>query len=332
MSYEMMRSELRDQLDRDGCQDADAVIRALDRIAVAYSVTRTGTDLSTVTEDGLPEIVKTYIVCRLYEGVSRKTADGWKYILGDYCRHLGKPVQQATTNDIRVYLIRYKERRHISDRTLETKRGTISSFYKWLAQENQIPSNPCASIKPIKYHVNPRLALDQMETAMVQEACEGIRERAIVEMLLSTGIRIGELETASRRDIDWKTNAITVTGKGNKTRTVRFSDKSGLLLKEYFLSREDDNDALFVSDRAPHTRLCRKTYERMIEGIRVRRGIDKPLTPHILRHTFATRMVNAGAQITTVQKILGHASPATTMIYAEISDRMTFREHERCIG
>lgn len=159
--------------------------------------------------------------------------------------------------------------------------------------------------------------------------CETDREKAMVEVLYSTGCRISEVQQMNINDIDFQNQSIRVIGKGDKERTVFFNVKALIYLKKYLNSRTDDDPALFVSMAKPHRRITVRTFQREIKKVAERAAVKKNVHPHVFRHTLATLMLENGADITTVQDVLGHASPKTTMIYAQRSEQKKAENYRR---
>lgn len=226
-----------------------------------------------------------------------------------------------------MYLYNTQENRGISNRTLDGRRAAIHAFFEWAAGEGYVDKNPCRSIKNIKYERIQKKPLTDMELERIRQVCKTIREKAMVEFLYSTGARVTEACTVKKTDVDFHKGEVVVLGKGNKHRTTYLNARSKLLLKQYLASRDDDSEYLFVSERKPHGALKKEAIERIIKLIGERAELDRPLTPHLFRHTLATLMLQRGTPITEVQKILGHVNINTTMIYAKVADEDVKASH-----
>lgn len=268
----------------------------------------------------LPDFYKTYIVSRKIEGLSQKTLENYNLYLDDFFFNVNKNANDITANDIRVYLYTTQENRGISNRTLDSRRAAIHAFFEWAAGEGYIDKNPCISIKNIKYERIEKKPLTDMELEKIRQTCETVREKAMVEFLYSTGARVTEACTVKLSDIDFYKGEVIVFGKGSKHRKTYLNARSKLLLKQYLSSRNDDTEYLFVSERKPHGALKKEAIERIIKLIGERAELDRPLTPHLFRHTLATHLLKRGTPITEVQKILGHVNINTTMVYAKVAD------------
>lgn len=275
----------------------------------------------------LPDFYKAYIVSRKIEGLSKKTLELYNLYLDDFFFTINKNAEDITANDIRVYLYNAQESRGLSNRTLDSRRTAIHAFFEWAANEGYIGKNPCRVIKNIKYERVEKKPLTDMELERIRQVCETVREKALVEFLYSTGARVTEVCGVKKTDIDFYKGEVIVLGKGNKHRKVYLNARSKLLLGQYLTSRDDDSEYLFVSERKPHNVLKKEAIERNIRLIGERAELDRPLTPHLFRHTLATLMLQRGTPITEVQKILGHVNINTTMIYAKVSDEDVKASH-----
>lgn len=275
----------------------------------------------------LPDFYKTYIVSRKIEGLSKKTLELYNLYLDDFFFTVNKNAEDITANDIRVYLYNVQESRGLSNRTLDSRRTAIHAFFEWAANEGYIGKNPCRVIKNIKYERIEKQSLTDMELERIRQTCKTVREKALVEFLYSTGARVTEVCGVKKADIDFYKGEVVVLGKGNKHRTTYLNARCKLLLKQYFAIRDDESEYLFVSERKPHKVLKKEAIERIVRIIGERSELDRPLTPHLFRHTLATLMLQRGTPITEVQKILGHVNINTTMIYAKVSDEDVKASH-----
>lgn len=275
----------------------------------------------------LPDFYKAYIVSRKIEGLSKKTLELYNLYLDDFFFTVNKKAEDITANDIRVYLYNVQESRGLSNRTLDSRRTAIHAFFEWAANEGYIGKNPCRVIKNIKYERIEKQPLTDMDLERIRQVCETVREKALVEFLYSTGARVTEVCGVKKTDIDFYKGEVIVLGKGNNHRKVYLNARSKLLLGQYLASRNDDSEYLFVSERKPHKPLKKEAIERVVRIIGERAELDRPLTPHLFRHTLATLMLQRGTPITEVQKILGHVNINTTMIYAKVSDEDVKASH-----
>ena len=280
----------------------------------------------------LPECFKVYLVSRKIEGLSDKTLELYKMYLDDFFSRIDKDITDITPNDIRAYLYYTQKERNISNRTLDSRRSAIHAFFEWAANEGYIGKNPCRAIKVIKYERKEREGLTAIELEKVRMACKNIREKALVEFLYSTGARVTEACTIKISDVDFEKGEVWLFGKGSKHRKSYITAKCALYLSEYLNSRNDESKYLFVSERKPHNSLKKEAVERVIRNLGKRSGIGRELFPHLFRHTVATDMIQKSIPITDVQRMLGHVSVNTTMVYAKVKDEDVKNNHRKYIG
>ena len=308
------------------------VMGAVDKVGSEFDVTRKVTALVPLNAAGTRMILE-YLACKSLEGLSKLTLYTYHTTLMHFLRWLRKPLDEVESGDIRLFLYQYQQRQHVSNRTLDHIRQNIKVFFAWAVDEGKISHNPCASIHPIKYTAKPRAALSQLELEYIRRACGGMRDRAIVETLYSTGCRVSELCGMTRSDINWQDRTVQVLGKGNKFRTCFINAKAFVALKDYLASRDDDDPHLFVSERKPHQGLSRYAVEKIVRDIsdRAYRQTGKRVTPHIFRHTTATTALQNGMPVENVSRMLGHSQIETTMIYAEVKTTDVHRDHMRFV-
>lgn len=272
------------------------------------------------------EKVNQFIATKKLEGFSKYSINSYQIHLKHFTESVAKPIKEITANDIREYLNGFE---HLKPSSLATKIWTLKSFFTWLVEEEILEINPMRKIKPPKLEKNLPKALTIEELEMLREHCQTLRERAFIEVFYSTGGRLEEIQKANKKDINWQNNSLRVTGKGNKQRDVFLSVRAAYHLRKYLNSRDDDCEALFVTERRPYRRLSKRVYQKDIKRIAERAGIEKNVHPHVLRHTFATLTLNNGAELSVVQQLLGHESPVTTQIYARVTDERKKETHKR---
>ena len=316
--YEHFRNELVSKLSKTQLKSSDlmTVLSAIDSIANNYDFKEKSTEL-VVYNDIFPKLAELFLQSKKLEGLSENSLTLYRGRLKIFFETMQKNPEEVTTNDIRCFLVGYQKRTGISDRTLDKFRQIINVFYTWLTDEEYITKNPCRNIKEIKYEVTPRRSLTRMELEMIRRACKTKRDLAIVDTLYSTGCRVSELINMKISDINAEDKSIHIIGKGKKHNTCYFNTNAQLSLNEYIEERKDDNPYLFVTSRRPFNRLSIKNVELIFKKLSISTGII--VTPHIMRHTCATLSLQSGMPLPQVQKMLGHASSDTTLIYAEIS-------------
>ena len=305
--------------------DIDVVeIESLLSVALTkYYVTRISDE---TTHPDLKEKITIFLSGKKLEGLSANTLADYKLHLAKFTEKVNKRVEDISTADIRVYLGQFRE---LKNSTLSTKLSVLKSFFGWLTAEEILQRDPTTKIKPPKKEKRLPKSLSIEELEMLRESCKTIRQRALVEVLYSTGCRLAELYSLNKSDIDYSTQSCRVIGKGNKEREVYLSFKAIYHLKKYLLSRNDDDPALFASQRQPHGRLSMRGIQRDIKLIAQVAALQKNVSPHKLRHTFATLTLNNGADLVAVQELLGHENPATTQIYANITAERKREQHRK---
>ena len=300
--------------------DIEIILRKMDIVAYNYDIQKKETSV-VVYNSELPEMAKTFMVCKKIEGMSEGTLYNYGLTLQKFFLQMQKPPEQITPNDVRVYLYRYQEEHKISNRSLDKLRQTLNNFFQWASCEGYLPRNPMITIKPIKFEKKPRQPLTQIELEYIRQACQTPKERAMVEFMYSTGCRVSEMAVVKKSDINWNTKEVRLFGKGKKHRTSFLNAKAEVALLNYFKTREDENDYVFVSDRRPHNQMHKAGLEKIVRNLakRASEHVSKPVSPHVFRHTTATTAMNSGMPVEDISILLGHASIATTMIYAKTS-------------
>lgn len=232
---------------------------------------------------------------------------------------------------MREYLAYLVDERHLMDNSVQAHINTLRSFFSWLVDEDNIRKSPMRKIKSLKIDkLRSRHPLTAEQLELVRDGCRGYKEKALVEFLVSSGCRVSEVAGLRVDDIDWRDRKCKVIGKGNKERTVYFSVRAKLMLQLYIAERRG-GEALFASSRAPYEPLTDRGIEKMISKLSKRIGMERPLYPHLMRHTFASHALNCGMELTIIQHLLGHSDPKTTLIYAEIDPIRVQYEYNRMI-
>lgn len=313
-------------------EEIKIVTRELSIILNDYDVENRKTELVVYNGD-VPEIAKMYLVSRKIEGLSENTYNNYYLALKDFFFTVNKMPNDITTNDIRVYLYQYQERKDVTNATVEQKRVIIHGFFEWAANEGYTKSNPARQIKAIKCEKKEREALTQLELEMIRLACNTLREKAIIEILYSTGCRVSELTALNIEDVDFSTKEVHLFGKGSKHRTSYINAKAEIAIQEYLKVRKGDSKALIVSDKKPYKRMHKEGIEKIVKQILQRTDgeIKKHITPHNFRHTTATTALQNGMEITEISKLLGHARIDTTLIYAKTNSDKVKESYRRCI-
>ena len=279
----------------------------------------------------LPRRVEAFLAAKRIDGCRPKTIKGYRERLKMFMTQCSKPVQAITTDDLREYLAYLVDERHLMDNSVQAHINTLRSFFSWLVDEDNIRKSPMRKIKSLKIDkLRSRHPLTAEQLELVRDGCRGYKEKALVEFLVSSGCRVSEVAGLCVDDIDWRDRKCKVIGKGNKERTVYFSVRAKLMLQLYIAERRG-GEALFASSRAPYEPLTDRGIEKMISKLGKRIGMERPLYPHLMRHTFASHALNCGMELTIIQHLLGHSDPKTTLIYAEIDPIRVQYEYNRMI-
>ena len=279
----------------------------------------------------LPRRVEAFLAAKRIDGCRPKTIKGYRERLKMFMTQCSKPVQAITTDDLREYLAYLVDERHLMDNSVQAHINTLRSFFSWLVDEDNIHKSPMRKIKSLKIDkLRSRHPLTAEQLELVRDGCRGYKEKALVEFLVSSGCRVSEVAGLRVDDIDWRDRKCKVIGKGNKERTVYFSVRAKLMLQLYIAERRG-GEALFASSRAPYEPLTDRGIEKMISKLGKRIGMERPLYPHLMRHTFASHALNCGMELTIIQHLLGHSDPKTTLIYAEIDPIRVQYEYNRMI-
>lgn len=268
-----------------------------------------------------------FLAVKALEGCSNATIENYRFNLSKFLLKIDTSPTEISTQQIRKYLADYKRERGVSNCTLDNMRRVYSSFFHWMHQEGYILKDPCAAVNKIKTDKIIKQPFSEEEMEILRDNCKNLREAAIIEILYSSGMRIGELAKLNRNDIDWQTGSAIVFGKGSKEREVYFTVRSQMALKKYLNTRHDEDPSLFVGLVSPNKRLQVSTYEKILRELGTRCNIH--CHPHRFRRTCATTLLNKGMPIQEVSKVLGHAKLETTLIYCEINQKQVAADHKK---
>lgn len=277
------------------------------------------------------DMINSFISSKQVEGCSERTIKYYKEIIEKFVNDFDKSIKQISTNEIRNYLSEYKDNSSCGSTTIDNIRRVLSSFFSWLEDEDYIMKSPVRRIHKIKTAVVIKEVLTDENLERLRDECENIRDLSLVELLISTGMRVGELVNLNINSINFEDRSCIVLGKGNKEREVYFDAKTKLHLKEYISKRNDSNNALFVSMREPHQRLSISGIELIIRTLGINSNISK-VHPHKFRRTLATMAIDKGMPVEQVQKLLGHVKIETTMHYALVNQSNVKMSHRRFIA
>lgn len=274
------------------------------------------------------EFLDMFISAKKIEGCSERTLSYYKATIQNMFKEITTSVMQITTEMLRDYLAKYQLNNNCGKVTIDNIRRNLSSFFSWLEDEDYIIKSPVRRIHKVRAGTTVKETFSDESIEKLRDGCADVRDLAIIDLLYSTGIRVGELVNLDRKDIDFEERQCVVYGKGNKERQVYFDARTKLHLLNYLESRTDNNNALFVTLDNPHERL-------KISGVEIRlRELGRKLEiervhPHKFRRSMATKAIDKGMPIEQVQKLLGHQQIDTTMRYAMVSQNNVKISHRK---
>jgi len=276
-------------------------------------------------------LLNTFIAAKRVEGCSEKSLKYYKSTICQMSTTVGKTIREINTEDLRTYLAGYQKERASSRVTIDNMRRIFSSFFSWLEDEDYILKSPVRRIRKIKAEKTIKETFTDEGMELLRDACEEIRDLAMIDLLASTGMRVGELVQLNREDINFHERECVVFGKGGSERVVYFDARTKIHLLNYIGSRSDTNPALFVSVASPYNRLMIGGVETRLKAIGDRADLIK-VHPHKFRRTLATRAIDKGMPIEQVQRLLGHVKIDTTMHYAMVNQVNVKNSHRKFIG
>lgn len=277
------------------------------------------------------ELIGKFIEAKRIEGCSEKTLNYYRKTITDMLSGIEKEVMQITTEDLRKYLTDYQESKNISKVTVDNVRRILSSFFSWLEDEDYILKSPVRRIHKVKTTSTIKETYTDEALEQMRDSCTELRDLAMIDMLASTGMRVGEMVLLNRNDIDFNERECVVLGKGNKQRIVYFDARTKIHLQNYLDSRTDNNEALFVTLRSPFTRLTIGGVEVRVRELGKSLGMNK-VHPHKFRRTLATVAIDKGMPIEQLQQLLGHKRIDTTLQYAMVKQSNVKNAHRKYIG
>ena len=301
--------------------------QALEQALYNYEITEN----APVEEDDNTTLLTTFISAKRIEGCSEKTLKYYRTTIETMLNTMQKNVRRILTEDLRLYLTEYQNRNQSGRVTMDNIRRILSSFFAWLEDEDYIIKSPVRRIHKVKTATCIKETYTDEDLERMRDNCEELRDLAIIDMLASTGMRIGEMVLLNRRDINFNERECVVFGKGDKERVVYFDARTKLHLMEYLDSRTDTNPALFVTLQEPHERIKIGGIEARLREIGKKLNIIK-VHPHKFRRTLATMAIDKGMPIEQLQKLLGHQRIDTTLQYAMIKQSNVKIAHKKYIG
>ena len=292
-----------------------------------YDVSGKATDI----QDDSRKLIDSFVYAKRIEGCSEKTLKYYRTTIEAMVEAIDKGVRHMQTDDLRAYLTEYQEKHGSSRVTIDNIRRILSSFFSWLEDEDHILKSPVRRIHKVKTASNIKETYTDEELEKMRDNCTELRDLAIVDMLASTGMRIGEMVLLNKADINFNERECVVFGKGDKERVVYFDARTKIHLQNYLNSRTDDNPALFVSLKTPHERLKIGGIETRLREFGKQLGLNK-VHPHKFRRTLATMAIDKGMPIEQLQQLLGHRKIDTTLQYAMVKQSNVKIAHRKYIG
>ena len=321
------------QLINDILHDMSEVLSAKDLYALQIVLQK---KLNTQNNQTYPytniEYMDMFISAKRIEGCSERTLAYYKATIEHMLSIIITPLRQIQTDELRAYLAEYQLRNNCSKTTVDNIRRNLSSFFSWLEAEDYIIKSPIRRIHKIRTGSKVKETLSEECIERLRDSCLHIRDLAMIDLLYSTGIRVGELVNLNIGDINFEERECIVYGKGDKQRKVYFDAKAKVHLKRYLEQRNDYNDALFVTLDSPFERLKISGVEIRLRKLGQLALLDQRVHPHKFRRSMATRAIDKGMPIEQVQKLLGHQQIDTTMHYAMVNQSNVKISHRKFIG
>ena len=302
----------------------------LDSVLAGYEVSPMPTSDEVRNKENA-ELLDVFLSAKRIEGCSEKSMHYYKSSIDKLVSAVKKNVREIDTNDIRRYLADIQTERRLSKVTIDNLRRIFSSFFSWLEDEDYIVKSPVRRIHKVRTDTLVKEVLTDENIEVLRDSCQELRDIALIDMLASTGMRVGELVKINREDVDFQERQCVVFGKGNKEREVYFNARTKIHLKKYLDSRTDDNPALFVSLTKPYNRLSISGVEVRLRNLGKQAKLNK-VHPHKFRRTLATMAIDRGMPIEQVQKLLGHVKIDTTLHYAMVNQTNVKIAHRKFLN
>ena len=328
-----MKDKLITQITTDMAKHLSAQqLENLQKVLLATFINVEIAEIKTVNKQKSNEkLLELFISAKRIEGCSEKSLKYYRMVIENMFTSLNLAVRDISTSDLRTYLAHYQRVRKSSKVTIDNMRRIFSSFFSWLEDEDFILKSPVRRIRKIKTDKTIKETFSDEGLELLRDTCHEIRDLAMIDLLASTGMRVGELVRLNREDINFYERECLVFGKGNSERIVYFDARTKIHLINYLDSRQDDNPALCVSLSSPHDRLLIGGVETRLRQLGEKADLNK-VHPHKFRRTLATRAIDKGMPIEQVQHLLGHVKIDTTMHYAMVNQANVKNSHRKYIG
>ena len=327
MKQDLIKDVIQSMLSYLNNAQCEKLQEVLQYALVKYELTETEQQESNTEQN----YVELFLSAKRIEGCSEKSLKYYKATIEMMIVTVGKNIKHIETDDIRRYLTEYQKNKKSSKVTIDNIRRILSSFFSWLEDEDYILKSPVRRIHKVKTVTNIKETYSDEALELMRDNCTELRDLAIIDMLASTGMRVGEMVLLNRNDIDFNERECIVFGKGSKERVVYFDARTKIHLQNYLENRIDDNPALFVSLKAPHKRLQIGGIETRLREFGKQLGLHK-VHPHKFRRTLATMAIDKGMPIEQLQQLLGHRKIDTTLQYAMVKQSNVKIAHRKYIG
>lgn len=331
MKEEFVNDVLRDMLAYLDNGQAEQLRRVLKHNLSGYEIQRRTDSTAEDVSAENTRLTVAFLSAKRIEGCSEKSLSYYRKTIETMSEKIGKGITHITTNDLRSYLTDYQTERKSSKVTIDNIRRILSSFFSWLEDEDYILKSPVRRIHKVKTAVTIKETYTDEALETMRDRCDSLRDLALIDMLASTGMRVGELVLLNRDDINFEERECVVFGKGSKERMVYFDARTKIHLQNYLAQRTDSNNALFVSLKAPYERLQIGGVESRLRELGKRLSLPR-VHPHKFRRTLATMAIDKGMPVEQLQRLLGHQRIDTTLQYAMVKQSNVKIAHRKYIG
>lgn len=331
MNDEFVNDVLRDMLAYLDNGQSEQLRRVLKHNLSGYELQRKTDSAIEDTDAENARLTSAFLSAKRIEGCSEKSLTYYRKTIETMSETIGKGITHITTNDLRSYLTDYQAERKSSKVTIDNIRRILSSFFSWLEDEDYILKSPVRRIHKVKTAVIIKETYTDEALETMRDHCDSLRDLALIDMLASTGMRVGELVLLNKDDINFEERECVVFGKGSKERMVYFDARTKIHLQNYLAQRTDNNNALFVSLKAPYERLQIGGVESRLRELGKRLSLPR-VHPHKFRRTLATMAIDKGMPVEQLQRLLGHQRIDTTLQYAMVKQSNVKIAHRKYIG
>ena len=331
MNDEFVNDVLRDMLAYLDNGQAEQLRRVLKHNLSGYEIRQRADSTAEDASTENTQLTDAFLSAKRIEGCSEKSLSYYRKTIETMSEKIGKGITHITTNDLRSYLTDYQTERKSSKVTIDNIRRILSSFFSWLEDEDYILKSPVRRIHKVKTAVTIKETYTDEALETMRDHCDSLRDLALIDMLASTGMRVGELVLLNRDDINFEERECVVFGKGSKERMVYFDARTKIHLQNYLDQRTDSNNALFVSLKAPYERLQIGGVESRLRELGKRLSLPR-VHPHKFRRTLATMAIDKGMPVEQLQRLLGHQRIDTTLQYAMVKQSNVKIAHRKYIG